>query len=471
MHHSIVCKECQAKLKLKEGKTVFRGSCPRCNGPIVWSAPEDGQSTVKAGTAVESETVATSKSSASGKSSPSEAAASSEKEFLRQVLAGFDNQLPRRSPSLSYRLALLGTAIAIVFLMTIYLAIILGTAYGVYWYGINILPSGFQFSGRISVLAIAFHGSVLFAGAAILFSLVVPLFSSRGHESAGRLVTLRDAPLLHAFVGKIADSLGAPIPAEIRLIYAVNASASYGGLSDIFRKRLVLAIGSPLVAGMNTQQLAGVIAHELGHFGQRGGMLLRHFVFTFAIWCGTASGVQEAFAEGVKEGNDGESLPEIIFRFIIWATQSIGSLIVLGMAYVGLFLTMLVSRRQEFDADRYEAEMAGSDAFFGTTRRLIELSIGQSEIRKRGLSYFLALANQSDGMENFAAEVVAAADAKAESSVKKIEKDLQTVTGWFDSHPGSKDRIAAVRLQPKPGIFRLMLPAWKLYPKFNPNQS
>ena len=86
MHHSIVCKECQAKLKLKEGKTVFRGSCPRCNGPIVWSAPEDGQSTVKAGTAVESETVATSKSSASGKSSPSEAAASSEKEFLRQVL-------------------------------------------------------------------------------------------------------------------------------------------------------------------------------------------------------------------------------------------------------------------------------------------------------------------------------------------------------------------------------------------------
>lgn len=202
----------------------------------------------------------------------------------------------------------------------IYLGIIAGTAYAVYWYVLNMLPSGLQFSGRISVLVLALHGSVLIAGVAILFSLRVPMFPSKVKERSGRLVTLRDAPLLHSFVGRIADSLGVPVPSEIRLTCDVDTSASYRGPGGLFRKHRVL-------------------------------------------------------------------------------------------------------------------------------------SMGESVIRGRGLSYFGASAVRSDGMENFAAEVVAAADEKADKSGKTIEKQLQTSTSWFDSPPGISDRIAAVRTEHRPGIF------------------
>jgi ABC-type nitrate/sulfonate/bicarbonate transport system substrate-binding protein len=95
--------------------------------------------------------------------------------------------------------------------------------------------------------------------------------------------------------------------------------------------------------------------------------------------------------------------------------------------------------------------------------------MGQKEIIRRGPSYVFEVLFQPNGMENFSAEVVAAADAKTERTVKQIEKALQAPTRWFDSHPSEFDRITAARAKNYPGIFHLSLPAWHLYPRLNPN--
>src|SRR5262249_32952591 len=43
----------------------------------------------------------------------------------------------------------------------------------------------------------------------------------------------------------------------------------------------------------------------------------------------------------------------------------------------------------------------------------------------------------------------------------------ETSTGWFDSHPSDKDRIAAAAAEQAPGVFRSNLPASALFGSFD----
>ncbi len=148
--------------------------------------------------------------------------------------------------------------------------------------------------------------------------------------------------------------------------------------------------------------------------------------------------------------------------------QKLGTFVVWCFAMLGLLLTAFVMRQQEYDADRYEVDLAGSDTFRSTMRRLIELNVGQEHIFKRGLSNLVAVLEAEEGVGHFAAEVVAAADLAQGKSAKRIERELSSPTGWFDTHPGNRARIAAAERYSQRGIFHLPLPAHALYPAFNP---
>ena len=88
---------------------------------------------------------------------------------------------------------------------------------------------------------------------------------------AGTGLSRLDEPALFAFVDRLADKVGCPRPDIIRLNLDVNASAYYETSFFGSRRRpFTLTLGLPLVGGLTLTQLAGVIAHELGHFGQRG---------------------------------------------------------------------------------------------------------------------------------------------------------------------------------------------------------
>ena len=76
-----------------------------------------------------------------------------------------------------------------------------------------------------------------------------------------------DEPLVFAFVNKVCDVVRAPKPKRIDIDTNVNASASFRrGMLSMLGNDLVLTIGLPLVAGLTLRQLAGVLAHEFGHF-------------------------------------------------------------------------------------------------------------------------------------------------------------------------------------------------------------
>ena len=92
-------------------------------------------------------------------------------------------------------------------------------------------------------------------------------------------------PALFAFVNRLCRALGAPLPERVFVDLEVNASAAFHrNWWGLLRGRLTLTIGLPLVAGVNVHQLAGILAHEFGHFSQRAGMRLIFLIVTIRNW-------------------------------------------------------------------------------------------------------------------------------------------------------------------------------------------
>src|SRR5262249_24911153 len=124
-----------------------------------------------------------------------------------------------------------------------------------------------------------------FAGVVLVLFMIKPLFARLPKARRGRALDLGREPILFAFVTRIARAVHAPEPRRIDVDCQVNASASFGaGLGGLVGRNLVLTIGLPLVSGLTVEQLAGVLAHELGHFAQGARMRLSYLIRSINAW-------------------------------------------------------------------------------------------------------------------------------------------------------------------------------------------
>src|SRR5262249_33517292 len=152
-----------------------------------------------------------------------------------------------------------------------------------------------------------------------------------------------------------------------------------GGALGVFGNTLVLTIGLPLAAGLSLKQLAGVLAHEFGHFSQGAGMRLIVLIMTVNQWFARVVYERDAWDETLAS----------------WSGASNGGYVLVGVAVVGravwlprrilwvlMYLGHIVSgfllRQMEYDADRYEARLVGADVFAQTFWRMHELSLAQN---------------------------------------------------------------------------------------------
>ena len=159
-----------------------------------------------------------------------------------------------------------------VLLPLVYIALVVAMAKLVWWHLTNDLSIFDHIHGRGAILALLVYLGPAIAGVIFVLFLIKPLFSRS--EKAGKPFKVLEAnePELFAFVRKICELVGAPAPREVWLDCKVNASAGFRrGWLSFFGNDLVLTLGLPLVAGMTTRQVAGVLAHEFGHFAQGAG--------------------------------------------------------------------------------------------------------------------------------------------------------------------------------------------------------
>ncbi len=380
-------------------------------------------------------------------------------EFGRQVLGAFQGELTPRPPSLLYRMGIVLVAIMMVLLPLVYVGLTVGVAYLVFLHatvwGPSLLSESQRGGGRKQGAAlILLYLGPLVAGSVLVLFMLKPLLAKKPARPNSRKLEPDAEPLLFEFIALLCRKVGAPFPRQIEVDCEVNASASFRrGWISLLSNDLVLTIGAPLVAGLSLRQFTGVLAHEFGHFAQGAGMRLTYVIRSVNAWFARVVYERDAWDEQLDAWSKNLPLRELqiviwFTVFLVWLTRRI----LWALMMVGHAISCFMLRQMEFDADRFEAWLAGSTVFADAMRRVELLSVAwRGVIVDLQGSFFegrladntceLLLINVEQLTPEFVQQIDAARD--------------ESKTSWSDTHPASNDRIASAMRENAPGIFQL----------------
>lgn len=383
------------------------------------------------------------------------------------ILRAFRGSVPKTRVSVLYQFGLMVVAGTMAILPVIYLALIVAAGWGVHYWATHfdfLLKSGGNV--RLYVAKLALYAAPLFAGSVLVLFMVKPLFARRARHAQPLAVNPEVDPLLHDFVRKVCETVGAPMPKRIDIDCNLNASASYRrGFLSLFGNDLVLTIGLPLVAGLNMQQFAGVMAHEFGHFAQGFGMRLTFIIRRINFWFARVAYERDAWDEWLEdwaaESEGWVSFIVMTAQFAVWCSRLALKLLMVVGNLIGCFML----RQMEYDADSYEIKLAGSDCFEASTRRIHVLSkVTEAAYKDMRVPWNLG----KKLPDNFPAYLLRHDQAVSPEKRTKWEDTMGLdATGLFDTHPSNGDRIRRARQAGEAGVFHLTAPASQLFANFD----
>jgi Zn-dependent protease with chaperone function len=376
-------------------------------------------------------------------------------------LEAFTGSIAPTKTGFLYKAGLAVVAFAMVLLPLVYVALIGLTAWAVLMHLTHdtwLFEGG---SGRGTLVQLILYLGPAVAGGILVFFMVKPFFAAKEKSPDPIVIDPAREPLLFAFVKKICNLVGAPVPCRIDVDCQANASA--GLKRGLWSKDLVLTIGLPLASGLNMREFAGVLAHEFGHFAQGAGMRLTYIIRKINFWF--ARVVYERDAWDLKLERSARNVDWRIgivlhaSRGCVWLTRRI----LWALMHAGHGISCFMLRQMEYDADSYEAKLAGSDVFESTASRLRTLNAA--------MQFAYEDVRQSWASSRLPENLPLLIDHKASSLPAEVQQKLSSPenpekTGWFDTHPCDADRIAAVRRLGEPGVFRLTERASGLFSDF-----
>jgi hypothetical protein len=227
-----------------------------------------------------------------------------------------------------------------------------------------------------------------------------------------------------------------------------------------------VTIGLPLAAGVTVTQLAGVVAHEFGHFTQKFAMRLNYIIRRVSNW----------FARVIYQRDEWDIRLEIwaaeaddwriqlvvgVARLGVWFSR----LLLKGLMWIGIAISSFISRQMEYDADSYEIQFVGSRCFEDTTIRFATLGASLNAAFKQ----MRVAWNANKALpENFP-QYLALHDSRMSAETRTAIADRVGLerAGAFSTHPASGDRIRCARQANAPGVFALDAPATTLFENFD----
>jgi hypothetical protein len=280
-------------------------------------------------------------------------------------------------------------------------------------------------------------------------------------------ITLNPAhePVFYAYVQQICGIVGAPVPREVRLDCAVNASAGFRrGFLSFFGHDLVLTVGMPLMAGLSMKELAGVIAHEFGHFRQGVAMRLSYVIRRVNGWFARVIYARDAWDETLEEWSETDSLWVNIVvscaRLGVWISR----LVLKALMTFGHAISSFLMRQMEYDADRCEVHVAGAGAFESTMIRLNELGVTVEQLYNEMNRTWKSSFRMPDNLPRLIGHHVEKLSDKRRQEIAAT--CFQDKTGWLDTHPSNAARVAAARRIGAAGLFSDDAPASELLENF-----
>ncbi len=251
-------------------------------------------------------------------------------------------------------------------------------------------------------LTVALVGWLLGGLAGVLVALGLALVTARSIAALGTLRLMRlqgavplpawRAPGLHRLARALAARAGLPAPPDLYLLPggAPNAFAAGSGHD------LAIAVSRGLVDTLDDRELAGVLAHEMGHIQAGDTDVMR---FAGALVQATRTVGQVGLVLCVLAAFTGEAIPLLL------------PLAFFGAPSLALGLQLWLSRRREFAADAAATQLTG-DAY-GLASALVRLDRWRSRLRYLGYA-------------------------------------LGTPPSWLSTHPPTRERLARLQaLQPE----------------------
>ncbi|MEM6821084.1 MAG: M48 family metalloprotease [Verrucomicrobiota bacterium] len=352
-----------------------------------------------------------------------------------------------------YRLGIVLVAIGMVALPLIYIALILGLAGATVYHAVWNLEIMTEWEGSIKGRTVMYTFPIM-AGLITLFFLLKPFFAKQGKEPIKFKLSREEQPFLFDFVEALCQNVKAPVPQEIWVDTEVNASARLkNGFLSIFDRQLVLTIGLPLAAGLPLKEFAGVLAHEFGHFAQGTGMGATYAIRTVNYWFARVVYVRDAWDERLQQWKEiGGWVTAVLWisQGVVWVTRRILWILM----WVGRILSGFLSRQMEFDADRYEIRLAGSDAFVSTSRNLLLLdqACRWAHDDQRELWTERRLCNNFPGL--IVSQIPQMSERKG--LMEDIEKRLgDRSKNAFDTHPPDGERVDNAIKEGASGVFHI----------------
>jgi Zn-dependent protease with chaperone function len=370
----------------------------------------------------------------------------------------------------AYRVGLILVVLGMVILPIVYVAL---TALACWWawffathYFVGIWNWPLGHSQYSLLLKFVFSFTPLFAGVAIALAMVKPLFARRGKRMQPLVLQPEVEPRLYALVQEICRMVGAPAPQRIELNCDLNASASFRrGFLSFLGHDLILTLGLPLIAGLSERELAGVIAHEFGHFRQGAAMRLSYLIRRTNIWFARVVYERDAWDAALASFLTTDSFWLGLMSQGIRASVGLSRGILWCLMMAGHGISGFLTRQMEFDADRWEMRTAGSAVFESTMLRLATLDYVLTDIR---LEMRRTWRRQMQLPDNLPLLVEYRANRLPADRRAKVENQLGLAkTGWFDTHPSAADRIREARRTAEPGHFTSDMPARGLFENFD----
>jgi Zn-dependent protease with chaperone function len=400
---------------------------------------------------------------------PELAAEAAEVWGVEDLLSSMSKPLPRKGAGFFYQMGLLIVTGAMVMLPVLYAALIGVVGWGVWHYAVHyrFLLANMHGGFRLFMLKILLYAGPVFAGMLVVLFMIKPFFARRAPASQPLALNPELESNLFAFIARICQIVGAPMPRRVDLDCQFNASAGFRrGALSFLGNDLVLTIGIPLVAGLNLGQFAAVLAHEFGHFTQGFAMRLSYVIRTIDMWFCRVIYERDAWDLWLDQMHAAAkeewwmSLMIGFARLGVWFSRGILKLLMLSGHAASCFLT----RQMEYNADAYAVGLAGSNGFESMTLRIGVLSSSLQQTYKNMRTRWNTNRHLPSDFSDYFLQHDAIMPPEKRAAIENT-LGLQR-TGTFDTHPAPGDRIRLARRAKEKGVFYSELPAAILFNNF-----
>jgi Zn-dependent protease with chaperone function len=314
------------------------------------------------------------------------------------------------------------------------------------WLGVTLMTA--SHSGLLMVMGAAFIPSGL-----ILIYFLIKFVFVKGpkRDNDGFSLTEYEHPQLFKFIRQVTDEVGIHPPKNVYITADVSASASLSMsfINMFFRGGKDLTLGLAFINAINISEFKGLLAHEFGHFSQRG---LRIGLYVLNLNKALYNMLYENQSYHKTINRVGRwhwtiALPVILNANIIKGIQAI-----LRKVYVFINKSyMLQSRESEFHADAIAAYTSGANnvislsdrhdiAYYCYDQVVESLNAKLAENKRSGNAYEL----QDMFLRNYAAEYNLDTDENgvptADRKINAMYRPQVSFDDPWSSHPSSEDR-------------------------------